>query len=283
MQCAFVYFCAAITNGNELWMRALCNERYVRIWRKQVCKIVGFQLHSNSNSDTSPIIAKWNREETAKGTGFVLSWLGLAWFAGTRVNCEPRPLGTNSCCCCWPWPPLGCTAHIQQQPKPILHNWTKQHPLNGPLSGTTQVSRYQKGKINLDFTGARDSGWQWHQLDHMQVCTSPQTDNNASTPQLSFFTGRMPFLQPNQQRQSTEGIAELYNTKHNGHTGLLGQHSPAAAINDQYLPSLSVRKFTGFRSVVWLIKKWLWNPTGMLKNIFNKIGKNSTICLTPEL
>jgi len=31
------------------------------------------------------------------------------------------------------------------------------HPFNGPLSGTTQVSRYQKGKINLDFIGARDS------------------------------------------------------------------------------------------------------------------------------
>jgi len=40
----------------------------------------------------------------------------------------------------------------------------------------------------------------------MQVCTSLQTDNHASTPQLSFFTGRMSFLPPNQQRQSTEGI-----------------------------------------------------------------------------
>ena len=36
-------------------------------------------------------------------------------------------------------------------------------------------------------------------------CTSLQTDNHASTPSLSFFTGRMPFLPPNQQRQSTEG------------------------------------------------------------------------------
>ena len=36
------------------------------------------------------------------------------------------------------------------------------HPLNDPLSGTTQVSRYQKGKTNLDFyTGARDGDWQW--------------------------------------------------------------------------------------------------------------------------
>ena len=42
----------------------------------------------------------------------------------------------------------------------------------------------------------------------MQVCTSLQTDNHASTPPLSFFTGRMPFLPPNQQRQSTEGIMQ---------------------------------------------------------------------------
>ena len=79
------------------------------------------------------------------------------------------------------------------------------HPFNGPLSGTTQVSRYQKGKTNLDFTGARDSERQWYQLGHMQVCTSLQTDNHASSSVLKFFTGRMPFLPPNQQCQSTEG------------------------------------------------------------------------------
>ena len=74
---------------------------------------------------------------------------------------------------------------------------------NGLLSGTTWVSRYQKGKVNLHFTEARDSKWQWHQLGRMQVCTALQTDNHASTQPLSF-TGRMPFLPPNQQRQSTE-------------------------------------------------------------------------------
>jgi len=47
------------------------------------------------------------------------------------------------------------------------------------------VSQYQKGKTNLDFTGARDSEWQWRQLGHMQACTSLQTDNHASTPPLS--------------------------------------------------------------------------------------------------
>ena len=75
---------------------------------------------------------------------------------------------------------------------------------NGPLSGTTRVSWYQKGKTNLDFTEARDSEWQWHQLGDMQVCTLLQIDYHASTRPLSF-TGRVSFLPPNQQRQSTEG------------------------------------------------------------------------------
>jgi len=48
----------------------------------------------------------------------------------------------------------------------------------------------------------------------MQVRTSLQTDNHASTPPLSFFTGRMPFLPPNQQRQSTQGhVSNANSTK----------------------------------------------------------------------
>jgi len=49
------------------------------------------------------------------------------------------------------------------------------------------LSIYQNGKINLDFTEARDSEWQWHQLGQMQVCTSLQTDNHACTPRHSFL------------------------------------------------------------------------------------------------
>ena len=73
---------------------------------------------------------------------------------------------------------------------------THTHLFNCPLSGTTQVSRHQKGKINLDFTEARDSEWQWHQLGHMQVCTSLQTDNHASTPPLSFLQVGCPCCRP---------------------------------------------------------------------------------------
>ena len=70
-----------------------------------------------------------------------------------------------------------------------IHTSVYTHPFNGPLSGTTRVSQYQKGKTNLDFSEARDSEWQWHRLDHMQVCTSLQTDNHANTSLLSFFSG----------------------------------------------------------------------------------------------
>jgi len=74
------------------------------------------------------------------------------------------------------------------------------------MSGTTQVSRYQRGKTNLDFTEVRDSEWQWHQLGHMQICTSLQTDNHASTPPLSFLQAGCPSCRPT---NSVKALKEL--------------------------------------------------------------------------
>jgi len=81
-------------------------------------------------------------------------------------------------------------------PKYFCITYTHTHTFNGPFSGTTQVSPYQKGKTNLDFTGARDIEWQWHQLGCMQVCTSLQTDNHTSTPPLSFLQAGCPSCHP---------------------------------------------------------------------------------------
>jgi len=72
------------------------------------------------------------------------------------------------------------------------------------------VSRYQKAKTNLDFSEARDSEWQWHQLGHKQVCTSLQTDNHASTPPLSFLQAGCRSCRPTNsvkalKAKSTEG------------------------------------------------------------------------------
>jgi len=71
------------------------------------------------------------------------------------------------------------------------------------------VSQYQKGKTNLDFTEARDSEWQWHQLGHMQVCTSLHTDNRASTPPLSFLQAGCPSCRPT---NSVKAMKEMHNT-----------------------------------------------------------------------
>jgi len=53
-------------------------------------------------------------------------------------------------------------------------------------------------------------GWQWHQLDYMQIIrTLLQTDKHIITSSLLFFMCRMLFLPPNQQCQSTEGTQLL--------------------------------------------------------------------------
>jgi len=65
------------------------------------------------------------------------------------------------------------------------------------MPGTNRVSQYQKGKTNLDFTEARDSEWQWHQLGirksapHSRQITMP-------TPHHSVFyrPDALPVAQP---------------------------------------------------------------------------------------
>ena len=101
----------------------------------------------------------------------------------------------------------------ERQRQTQTHTHTHTRAFNGPLSGTTQVSRYQKGTINLDFTEARDSGWQSHQLGHMQACTSLQTDNHASNPLLSFLQAGCPSCRPTNSVKALKAAASLLTTK----------------------------------------------------------------------
>jgi len=67
------------------------------------------------------------------------------------------------------------------------------------LSRTTRLSGYQKDKNQKQsgFPGARDSELQLDQLGYMQICTSPQIDNHANTPPLSFYRpNALPAAQP---------------------------------------------------------------------------------------
>ena len=119
---------------------------------------------------------------------------------------------------------------LKQQGAPIktlirnnrMHTYT--HLFNIPLSGNTWVTRYQKGKTNLDFTEARDSEWQWHQVGHMQVCTSLQTDNHASIPPLSFLQAGCSSCRPTNSvkalnHQSIKHPERCTNTLHNSAGG----------------------------------------------------------------
>jgi len=71
------------------------------------------------------------------------------------------------------------------------------------LSGTTQVSQYQKGKTNLDLLQQEmvsGNGISW------ATCRSASRPYRwpYQNPTTQFLTGRMPFLLPNQQCQSIE-------------------------------------------------------------------------------
>ena len=59
-------------------------------------------------------------------------------------------------------------------------------PNKGPLNGCVCAKEF----TGLDWTNYYNhltSEWQWHQLGHMQVCASLQTDNHDSTPPLYFL------------------------------------------------------------------------------------------------
>jgi len=76
------------------------------------------------------------------------------------------------------------TKHITLKIAPPTHNhftalWI--------LSGITQVSRYQKGKTNLDFTEAREWVAMVSVGPYASLHLITQTDNHTSTPTLSFY------------------------------------------------------------------------------------------------
>ena len=98
----------------------------------------------------------------------------------------------------WPFQTSNCS-HLSLS---LSHT----HPFNSPFSGTTRVSRYQKGKTKMDFTEARDSEWQWHQLGRVQVCTLLQTDNHASTPPLCFLQAGCPSCRPTNSVKALKAI-----------------------------------------------------------------------------
>ena len=75
--------------------------------------------------------------------------------------------------------------------------------------GLPRWASTRKVKTNLDFTEARDSELQWYQLGHMQICTSLQTDNHASTPPFSFLQAGCPSCRPTNSVKALKGSSEV--------------------------------------------------------------------------
>jgi len=89
----------------------------------------------------------------------------------------------------------------------VANTHTHTHPFNGPLSGTTRMSRYQKGKTNLDLLKQETvsgSGIRW------TICKSAPRSCQITTPvpHHSIFY-RPDALPAAQQHQSTEGTLVL--------------------------------------------------------------------------
>jgi len=68
---------------------------------------------------------------------------------------------------------------------------------------TTWVGWQQKGKPFWILLEQEMLGWQWHQLDHMQIIfTLLQTDNHATTsPLCSYSPDALPAAQPTASKQ----------------------------------------------------------------------------------
>ena len=163
----------------------------------------------------------------------------------TSISCRRQIRATARCC----------------RPSTVLFIHTS-IPFNGPFSGTIRVSRYQKGKTDLDFTEARDSEWQWHQLGHMQVCTSLQTDNhnNWDTHTHKFIQRLWDYVNScweRRNKQSTEVYVDIKKQSEPGiptwqsaraesgvsSEGLRTSVQPAATAGAAFLVNIATGKF----------------------------------------
>jgi len=108
----------------------------------------------------------------------------------------------------------GLTAARKQTRMPHIYPDFPQTAQAMHVRGLSQRFQGSVGNFGYKFNLQPRDHWFTYLLiqktPYLRVCKALknkfQTDNHASNPPLSFFTDRVPFLPPNQQRQSTEGI-----------------------------------------------------------------------------
>jgi len=100
------------------------------------------------------------------------------------------------------------TQHTTHNTQHTTHTHTHTRPFNGPFPGLPGWAGTRKVKP-LWILLKQESEWQWHQLGHMQVCTSLQTDNHASISPLSFLQARCPSCRPTNSVKALKAIEKL--------------------------------------------------------------------------
>jgi len=83
------------------------------------------------------------------------------------------------------------------------------NPFNGFYPRTTWVRRQQKGQPFWILLEQEMMGWQWHQLDNMQIiCTSLQTETTP-VPYHSVLQARWPSCRQTNSVKALKALAEL--------------------------------------------------------------------------
>jgi len=125
------------------------------------------------------------------------------WQGASVVIClEQSTTGLHMVQLMYPSPIISCFMKTKND---YLHADTHTHPFNGPLSGTTQVGRYQKVKpiwILLKQETVIGSGISW------AICKSaPRSrQNHSSTPPLCFLQARCPSCHPTNSVKALKAI-----------------------------------------------------------------------------
>jgi len=131
-----------------------------------------------------------------------------------------------------------------------IHTYTRLTTLCLGLPGKAGTRNI---KTNLDFTEARDSEWQWHQLGYMQLCTSLKADNHSSTPPLSFLQAGCPSCCPTNSVKALKATCNIHTKKisSNYHNQYEGTETVQAELQ-HHLPNLNAQP--AITNGVWAVK-----------------------------
>ena len=136
-----------------------------------LCRCVSSSRSLNGDcvgsSNASRAMARSSRSSMSLSLSACKAVARCSWaYSSADSPCRSRTSSMNCCSC--------NTPHTHTHTHTRTHTHT--HTFNGPFSGTTQVSRYQKGKTNLDFTEASGSGISW------AICKSASRSRQITMP-----------------------------------------------------------------------------------------------------